>query len=313
MTGAADVRERVGFIGLGQMGAPMAARLLAAGHIVTVFDPSPEAAAPLAAGGARVAPSPRAVADDAEVVFACLPSPEASRSVALDPEHGVIAGTAVRVLVETSTIGSQVVKEIAAGLSARGIAMLDAPISGGPRYAVDGRLSAMVAGHAATFARVEPLMAAFSAKRFRVGDEPGLAQVAKLVNNVIGSVAMVATYEAVAVGVKAGLDPKVLIEVINASSGRNATTEDKFPKSILPRTFDYGARIGIIEKDGRLFRDEAAALAVPLWACGSAMDEWNWFASQGARDWDFTAAIKFIEGWAGVTIGEDRPTPSPDL
>lgn len=304
--------ERLGFLGLGQMGSAMAARLLDAGHELTVYDPRPDVAGPLVARGARAASSPREVADRAEIVFACLPASDACRAVTLDAGTGVIGGAAIRTYVETSTVGSKALHAIAAGLSARGITTLDAPISGGPRYAADGRLSVMIAGDRALATRVDPILAAFSVRRFHVGETPGLAQVAKLVNNMAGSAAMVATFEAVAVGVKAGIDAATLIDILNASSGRNATTQDKFPRAILPRTFDYGARVGIIEKDGKLFREEADALDVPLWSCASAIDEWGWFATQGARDWDFTAAIRFVEQWAGVTIGGPTAPPEDD-
>ena len=298
--------SRIGFIGVGAMGAPMAERLIDAGHIVAVYDVSAAAMAPLVARGAIAASSPREAATGAHTVFACLPSPEVSRAVALGPAgdgaEGVASVTGVKTYIETSTIGTAAVKAIAAGLAARGISMLDAPVSGGPRGARAGTLATMVAGERAAFERTLPLFETIAHKVFYVGAEPGLAQMTKLANNMISAAGMAAASEAAVLAVKAGVDPNTLIDAINASTGRNTATSDKFPQSILTRSFDYGGKFSIMYKDVRLCLDEARALGVPMWV-GSAVGQlWFQGMAEGRADDDYTTLIKIIEGWSGVTV-----------
>lgn len=293
--------ERVGFIGVGQMGAPMAERLLAAGYEVAVHDVSAAAMQPFKALGAIMAGSPREAALGATTVFACLPSPEVSLAVALGADGiGEIPG--LEVYVETSTIGFSTVQRIAAGLAERGVGMLDAPVSGGPRGARAGTLAAIVAGDGALFERTRPLFEAIAKRVFYVGDKPGLGQMTKLANNMISAAGMAAASEAAVMAVKAGVDPTALIDAINASTGRNSATEDKFPKSILPRTFDYGGKLSIMYKDVKLCLDEARALEVPMWVGNSVVQLWFQAMVEGRGQDDYTTIIKMIEGWAGVTV-----------
>lgn len=326
---AAGMGGRIAFIGTGAMGAPMAERLIDAGHQVAVFDASPAAMAPLVARGARGASSPRDAAAGAHTVFACLPSPAISRAVALggadgvdgetgagraaeDGAGGIASVPGVKVYIETSTIGTAAVKAIAAGLAARGISMLDAPVSGGPRGARGGTLATMVAGERAAFERTLPLFEAIAHKVFYVGAEPGLAQMTKLANNMISAAGMAAASEAAVLAVKAGVDPVTLIDAINASTGRNTATSDKFPQSILTRSFDYGGKFSIMYKDVRLCLDEARALGVPMWV-GSAVGQlWFQGMAEGRANDDYTTIIKIIEGWAGVTVDgrKNKGTPA---
>ena len=292
---------KIGFLGIGAMGAPMAERLLAAGHAVSVFDVSAAAMQPLVAMGAVATVSPREAASGAETVFACLPSPEVSLAVALGPD-GIGDVPGLKVYVETSTIGLATVKKIAEGLAARGIGMLDAPVSGGPRGARAGTLAAIVAGDTALFERTRPLIEAIAKRVFYVGAEPGLAQMTKLANNMISAAGMAAASEAVVLAVKGGVDPTTLIDAINASTGRNSATEDKFPQSILPRTFDYGGKLSIMYKDVKLCLEEARALEVPMWVGAAVGQLWFQAMVEGRGQDDYTTIIKMIEGWAGVTV-----------
>jgi 3-hydroxyisobutyrate dehydrogenase-like beta-hydroxyacid dehydrogenase len=296
---------RVGFIGVGAMGAPMAERLLAGGHPVAVFDVNPAAMQPLVARGAIAARSPREAASGAETVFACLPSPEISRQVALGPD-GIAGVEGVRVYVETSTIGTAAIKAIAAGLGARGVVVLDAPVSGGPRGARAGKLSTMVAGDRAAFERVRPLFEAIAGKVFYIGADPGLGQITKLANNMISAAGMAAAMEAAVMAVKAGVDAHTLIDVINASTGRNSATADKFPQSILPRTFDYGGKVATMYKDVELCFAEARALGVPMWVGTAVVQLWFQAMTEGRGQDDYTTLIKTIEGWTGVTVGGEQ-------
>ena len=293
---------RIGFIGVGQMGAPMVERLLASRREVAVFDVNAAAMQPLVARGATAAGSARAAATGAEIVFACLPSPEVSRSVALGPD-GIAGVEGLGVYVETSTIGTAAIKAIAGGLGAGGITVLDAPVSGGPRGARAGKLATMVAGDRAAFQRVRPLFDAIAGKVFYVGAEPGLAQITKLANNMISGAGMAVAMEAAVMAVKAGVDADTLIDVVNASTGRNTATTDKFPQSILPRTFDYGGKLATMYKDVELCFAEARALGVPMWVGAAVVQLWFQAMTEGRGQDDYTTLIKTIEGWTGVTVG----------
>ena len=299
---------RIAFIGCGAMGAPMAERLIDAGHALSVYDPSPAATAPLVARGAVAAPSPRAAAEASDVAFACLPSPEVSRKVALDVD-GIIACKGLGAYVEMSTIGSKTVKAIAQGLSAAGIPVLDSPVSGGPRGARASTLSTMVAGAPATFESVKPLLETVARNVFYMGGEPGLGQVTKLANNMISAAGMAAAFETSAMAVKAGVDARALIETVNASTGRNSATMDKFPAAILTRSFDYGGKLSTMYKDVFLCLEEARELNVPMWVGSNVVQLWFHAMTQGRGNDDYTALIKMIEDWAGVVVGGNESGP----
>ena len=290
----------LGFIGLGRMGGPMVTRLLDAGHEVTVFDVSEEAARLLVERGAAPAGSAAEVASAAEIVLTSLPTPDIVHRVALG-EAGIAHGSRVKTLVDLSTTGPGTATRIADGLAARGIQWVDAPVSGGVTGAREGTLAVMVSCPEATLEVIRPILATFG-KVFFVGEKPGLAQVAKLGNNLLAAAALVISSEALAMGVKAGLDPKVMIDIINAGSGRNSATQDKFPRAILPGTFDFGFATALSYKDVRLCVDEAEALGVPM-VLGAVVRQM--LAVTNAKfgpDSDFTSIARVIEEWAGVQI-----------
>jgi 3-hydroxyisobutyrate dehydrogenase-like beta-hydroxyacid dehydrogenase len=299
---------RLGFIGCGAMGAPIAERLIDAGHALHVYDPNPAATAPLVARGAVAASSPRAAAGQCEVAFACLPSPEVSRKVALDAD-GIVACKGLAAYVEMSTIGSKAIKDIARGLTTAGIVVLDSPVSGGPRGARAGTLSTMVAGERATFDKVKPLLETVARNVFYIGEEPGLGQVTKLANNMISAAGMAAAFEASAMAVKAGVDARTLIDTINASTGRNSATMDKFPAAVLTRSFDYGGKLSTMYKDVLLCLEEARDLDVPMWVGSNVVQLWFHAMTQGRGNDDYTALIKMIEDWAGVVVGGNESGP----
>ena len=290
------------FIGCGAMGAPIAERLIDAGHAVRLFDPRADAMAPLVARGATACASPREAAAGTEISFACLPSPEVSRAVAFGPD-GIGGVYGLRIHVEMSTIGAKTVQAIAAELGKHGIAVIDSPVSGGPRGARAGTLSTMVAGERAAFERAKPLLQQVARNVFHVGDRPGLAQVVKLANNMISAAGMVASFEAACMAVKAGVDARTFIDTVNASTGRNTATSDKFPASILTRSFDYGGKVGTMYKDVLLCLEEARALNVPMWLGSNVVQMWFHAMTQGRGDDDYTSLIQMIEEWAGVVVG----------
>jgi 2-hydroxy-3-oxopropionate reductase len=296
---------KIGFIGLGAMGLPMASRLLARNHEVTVLDIDPAATAPLAARGAVIGTSPADVADRAEIVFACLPSLASVRAVALGPD-GIIRGKAVRIYVSLSTTGSPLAKEIAAALAARDIATLDAPITGGPPRARDGSLTVMVSGERAAYESVEPLLGAFAQHSIYLGATPGGAQTMKLINNIMSATNLAIAAEAMVMGAKAGLDPEQMLTVLNNGSGQNSATLTKIPNHVLNRNFDYGGALYIIQKDLDAWRQEAEALGVPSWI-GSAVRQLYLHAlAQGSPKDDMTTVVRLIEGWAGVELPKTR-------
>ena len=300
-------RETIAFIGCGAMGAPIAERLIDAGYKVRLFDPRAEAMAPLVARGGVAATSPRDAASSA-IAFACLPSPEVSRAVAFGAD-GVSGAASLRTYVEMSTIGSAAIKAIAAELAKTGIVTLDAPVSGGPRGARAGTLSTMVAGEHVAFERVKPMLEALARHVFYVGDRPGLGQVTKLANNMISAAGMLAAFEASAMAVKAGVDARTLIETVNASTGRNSATMDKFPASVLTRSFDYGGKVSTMYKDVSLCLEEARQLQVPMWLGANVVEMWHMGMAEGRGDDDFTALIQMIEKWAGVIVGGNESGP----
>ncbi len=294
-------KETIGFIGVGRMGQPMASRLLAAGHRIVAYDVQGQALSAIAGKRAETASSPAEVASRADIVMASLPLPAVVQEVALG-ERGVAAGSRARVFVDLSTTGPRVAKTIAAGLSERGIIAIDAPVSGGVAGARKGTLAVMTSGPKAECDRLRPILETIG-RVFYIGPEPGMGQMMKLINNLLSATATAATSEAIVLGVKAGLDPRLMIDVLNAGSGRNTATEDKFPRAILPRSFDYGFALGLMAKDVKLCIDEADALGVPMWIGNAVKQLWLYGQSQGGADQDFTALITHIEKWSGVTVG----------
>ncbi|GEP53723.1 NAD(P)-dependent oxidoreductase [Reyranella soli] len=293
--------DLLGFVGVGRMGGPMASRLLDAGYRLCVYDVSDEATAPLVARGAELAASPAEVASTAETVFISLPTPDVVREVTLGSNGGLINGSKVRTIIDLSTTGPGVATEVAGKLAERKIALVDSPVSGGVTGAKAGTLAVMVSCPMPTYQKLEPVLKVFG-KLFHAGEKPGLAQTAKLANNLLAATALVATSEAMAMGVKAGLDAKVLIDIINASSGRNSASQDKFPRAILPRTFDFGFATGLSYKDVRLCVEEAEAMGVPMVVGGAVREMLAVTRARFGAASDFTHIAKVLEEWAGVEI-----------
>jgi 3-hydroxyisobutyrate dehydrogenase-like beta-hydroxyacid dehydrogenase len=276
----------------------MSQRLNSAGHPLCVFDASAEATAALKKLGATVAPSANDVGDNADIVFVSLPTPPIVQSVVLE---GVGRGSRAKIIVDLSTSGPGMAGRVSTALKERGVAWIDAPVSGGIAGAKAGTLAVMASGPRASFDTVEPLLRNFG-KVFYVGEKAGLAQVAKLGNNLLAAAALVVSSEALAMGVKAGIDPKVMLDIIIAGSGRNSATQDKFPRAILPRTFDFGFTTGLSYKDVGLCVDEAEAMGVPM-VTGAVVRQM--LAITNAKfgpNSDFTSIARVIEEWAGVEI-----------
>jgi 2-hydroxy-3-oxopropionate reductase len=286
------------------MGGPMSRRLLAAGHALLVHDRQEAPVAALVGAGAEAAGSPAEVAARAEVVLVSLPTPPVVREVALG-RRGLIEGEAIRVYVDLSTTGQAVAVEVAAALAARGIATIDAPGSGGVRGALAGTLAVMAAGPATGVEQVRALLAVFG-RVFHVGEQAGLGQLMKLANNFLSATAIAATAEAVVLGVKGGLDPATMLEVINASTGRNTASEDKFPHQILTGKYGAGFTIGLLTKDLGLCTAAAEALGVPMPIGAEVHAQWQRAVAELGADSDITRIANCVERAAGATIAPEE-------
>ena len=289
-----------GFIGVGRMGANMAKRLLDAGFSLTVYDTSAAAVDTLVGHGAQAASSAAEVADRTETVFLSLPTPDIIHRVALGPK-GVHEGSRVKQVFDCSTTGPMMARTVAEELAGKGIVYLDSPVSGGIAGAKNGTLAVMVSVPRDVYERAEPALRQFG-KLFHVGDSPGQGQIMKLANNLLAAAAIVLSSEAVAMGAKAGLDPQQMVEIINAGTGRNSATQDKFPRAVLTRSFDFGFATGLSYKDVKLCVHEAENLGVPMVAGTAVLQMLAITQARFGADSDFTSIARVVEEWAGVEI-----------
>ena len=294
-----------GFLGIGQMGLPMAGKLLDAGHTLVVHDVREEALRPMLERQARRVGSPREMADRCETVFVSLPTLKAFQAVAFGPD-GLIHGSGMKLLVNTCTVGVPFVEELTQRMAEKGVTVVDCPISGGPPGARAGTLSVMVSGNPDAVARIRPMIDLWGATVTVAGDKPGAAQVLKLTNNILSAVAMAATSEAIVMGSKAGVNPEILLSAINAGSGRNTATMQKFPQSVLTRTFDFGGSLNILIKDIDLAIAQGEALGVPMWVCQAARLVFKHALFQADGNDDLTTVVKAVERGAGFEIPKTR-------
>lgn len=292
--------DTIGFVGVGRMGGHMARRLCEAGYAVVAYDADAGALQRATEHGARAAHSPADVASQTEIVLASLPTPDIVKAVALG-DDGLIAGRAIKTFVDLSTTGPRVAVEVARALAEKDIVAVDAPVSGGPAGAEKGTVAVMVSGPQRLAAALRPILAVVG-KVFWVGERPGLGQTMKLCNNLLSAAAVTITSEALVLGAKAGLDPAIMLDVVNAGSGRNTATADKFPRCVLPRRFDFGFAVELLDKDVRLCLEEAERLAVPM-IVGNAVRQLVGIAKAehgGASD--ITRIVQVVERWAGAEV-----------
>ncbi|MCL6443944.1 MAG: NAD(P)-dependent oxidoreductase [Alicyclobacillus sp.] len=301
--------DRLGFIGLGNMGHHMARRLLESGYDVVVFDVRSEATAPFRRFlNATIASSCTEVAKVASTILVSLPSPQAVKEVVLG-DNGLLAGGDFDTYIDLSTTGPQVAEEVATKLSERGVVCLDAPVSGGVPGAAAGTLSIMVSGSKQGYEQHLPVLQVIGKKLFYVGPNVGQAQTMKLANNYLSAVALAATSEAMVLGVKAGLDPNVMLDVLNASSGRNSATLDKFPHSVVNRKFEYGFKSGLMYKDVALCLQEADRMGVTMWLGTNTKELWKLMKEKFGADSDTTEIVKIFEEWAAVEVSGQKECP----
>ena len=275
---ATKENTRVGFIGIGNMGAPMVGNLRKAGWKVTVYDTDPgKVKSVTAASGAAAASSLAELAKGSDVVITMLPDGHIVRRVALGKESGddaLAKGFAKGALIIDMSSSAPVgTRELGKALAERGLSLIDAPVSGGVRGAVAGTMSIMIGGDKAIAERYDDLLAAMG-KRFYVGSL-GAGHAAKVLNNYVSAAGLAAAAEAVLVAEKFGIDPQTLINVINASTGRNNSTENKFAQFILNGKFNSGFALGLMAKDITLAMEVADAVEVPAELGRATLEIWK--------------------------------------
>ena len=290
----------VGFIGLGAMGRPMALNLVKHGFSLVVHDVDPSKVEPLRARGASVAPSAERVAAGADRTICMVETTAQAESVLTGPEGGVRGAAPGHIAICMSTIDPTVARRLAADLAARGVAMIDAPVSGGTGRAESGELSIIAGGDAATVDACRDLFRAMGTNVFHVGSlGQGLAM--KLVNNMLIQVNTVAIAEALVLGVKAGLDPQTMYDVIRASTGTSFAFESRVPR-MLARDFSPGGTVDISFKDQELETAFAKALGVPVLLANVTQQVYQMARAAGLGKQDGSVVVQVFERLAGVRV-----------
>ncbi len=285
---------RIGYLGVGNMGQPMASKLLDAGHELWVYDVRDEAILPLVERQARKATSPKALADACETVIISLPTLDIFRRTLAGPD-GLLAGKALKTLVNTCTVGGPFIREVEAQCKAIGVSVIDAPISGGVSGANAGTLAVMVSGDPAEVSRLMPVFELWGKSIVVAGHMPGAAQTMKLTNNMLYAVAIVATSEAMTMSSKAGVPDDAMLQILNSGTGRNFATMHLFPQSVVPRTFESGATIEILMKDVDLAIEQGEELGVPMWVCQAVRLIMKHGVFQGRAQHDLSRIVEIIE------------------
>lgn len=285
---------RIGFLGVGNMGQPMAGKLLEAGHELWVSDAREEAMRPLLERQAQRAASPKDLADTCDTIVVSLPTLKVFRQVLSGPD-GLHSGGALKTLVNTCTVGVPFIAEVEQICGTAGVTVIDAPISGGVVGAQAGTLAVMVSGHAATVAELMPIFRLWGTTVVVAGDRPGKAQLMKLTNNILFAVSLIATSEAMTLATKGGIPADAMLQVLNNGTGRNFATMALFPNAIIPRTFESGATIEILMKDVDLAIEHAETLGVPMWVCQTARLVLKHSVFQGHAAQDMTRIAQIIE------------------
>ncbi len=285
---------RIGCLGLGNMGQPMAGKLLDAGHEFWLYDVREEAMLPLLERQARRATSAKELADTCDTVIVSLPTLEIFRHALSGPD-GLLAGKALKTLVNTCTVGVTFIREIETECAAAGVTVIDVPISGGVGGARAGTLAMMVSGNPAKVADLMPVFQLWGKTIVVAGDRPGAAQTMKLTNNMLCAVALVATSEAMTLSGKAGIPADAMLQILNNGTGRNFATTHIFPDAVLPRTFDFGATIEILMKDVDLAIEQGEDLGVPMWVSQAVRLVLKHGVFQGRAQQDMSRVVEIIE------------------
>jgi 3-hydroxyisobutyrate dehydrogenase len=285
----------VGFVGLGKMGAPMAARLVRAGHLVRGYDPGDAARAALTAAGGTAVDSATAAA--AEVVVLMLPDSDVVEAVLFD--GGLAAALPEGALVvDMSSSAPTRTQAVADRLATLGVALVDAPVSGGVGGAVAGTLTIMLGGDDDAASRAADVIGALGSVR-HVGPV-GAGHALKALNNLLSATHLWATSEAVLIGERFGLDPATMLEAINTSSGRSGSTQKKWPDFVLPGTFDSGFSLALMLKDMRIASDLGHRLGMPVELGDAAVQRWAEARESLPADADHTEIVRWLRDAAAA-------------
>jgi 3-hydroxyisobutyrate dehydrogenase-like beta-hydroxyacid dehydrogenase len=297
--------QQLGFVGLGSIGFPIMGHLVKSGLRVHVFDIDPGAVDRAAQLGAIKRTSAKEVADYADTVFVCLPTPEAAQAAVLDKD-GIIEGAQIKSYIDHSTVGPAKAREICERLRSRKISVLDAPIAGGVAGAQAGELSVIIAGSQQAFDDAKPLIDRYAKKTLYIGSEPGQAQIIKLINNMIVCVDLMASAEAVLFGVRCGLSAATVLNTLNECTARSFATERLLTHFVLNRDFSSGFKLDLMRKDLRLCLEEANLVAAPMFLCGSTKQYFDAGVAQGAGARDVTEVVCGLEKLAMAEIAQDN-------
>jgi len=304
MTETFRIPERIGLVGLGQMGAPMARNLARAGFRLAVFDATAEAVQRLVADVACETPADlKSLGAACRVVITMLPDGATVRRVVLGEGGDCLAAGLAHgsVVIDMSSSSPTGTRELGKELDARGITLVDAPVSGGVRKAIDGTLAIMAGGDPAAIEAVRPVLEAMGKSVFATGPL-GAGHAMKALNNFVSAAGFAAAAEAVLAGARFGLAPETIVTILNASTGRNNSTENKFPQFVLPRTFNAGFTVGLMVKDLRIALEVAQATKMPAPLAETTLAEWAAAERELGGAADHTAAVKHWERLAGSEI-----------
>jgi 2-hydroxy-3-oxopropionate reductase len=295
------VKERVGFVGLGIMGTPMARNLIEAGFELVLYNRTREKAEALAERGAEIAASPREAAAKSDVTITMLPGPpEVEELVA--GEGGLLEGARDgSLLVDMSTSSPVLARELARRAGERGIGMLDAPVSGGDVGAIEGTLSIMVGGSEDDFERARPIFETLGKTVARVGGA-GAGQVAKAANQIVVALTIEAVSEALVLGSKAGVDPAKIVEALSGGLAANKVMEIKGAK-LLSHEFEPGGKIEFQRKDLKIALAAAREYGVPLPITAMVEAMFGALEARGRGEWDHSALLTLLEDWSRHEIG----------
>jgi 3-hydroxyisobutyrate dehydrogenase len=294
---------RVGFVGLGVMGLPMAANLARAGYTLTVYDADPAALerATAAIPGVATARTPGEVARASTIVVTMLPSGRFVQEVALGDE-GLIPGFAKgSVLLDTSSCEPWLTIETAGRLAEHGVAMVDAPVSGAQIGAQQGELVFMVGAEPSALERVRPLLEVMGRQMFHLGGI-GAGHTMKCLNNMITAMTFMATAEGLAIGTRLGLDPNVMTDVLNVSTGMSWISQTHIKQRITSRTFDDAFKLELMVKDIGIAMRLAGDAPVPAPLCGTGQQLWRAAVQHAAKGASISEMVRWVEGMTGVTI-----------
>lgn len=295
---SAKSSQTIGFIGVGDMGGPMARNLMRAGFAVIVFDIDASRTTALADAGAALGRDATDVANRASIVFACLNSVEGMRSVAA----AVGRGSGVEVYIDLSTAGPSLARELRDHFAGTDIQMLDAPISGQIERAIDATLAIMASGPREAFEMARPAFEAMGQHVFYLGDVAGGGQMMKVANNLINNVQAIATSEAILMGMKFGLEPEQMFAVLNVSTGRNSQTEGNLKNAVLNDNFGLGADMSISKKDISLAVTEAERAGVHIPTGRAAAELIAEAYAHGPEGQRSSAIFKHVARKSGVEV-----------